>query len=139
MIMRVLELENVTVRQIARPLAETVTIPGDASVADAMKLFRASGLTRLPVWQQNDGIRRIAGLVSAESLMFTPELDPTRPVVELIAPGLFLAEDSRLDAALDRMQRGGQRLAVVLGRDGREVGIVGLEDILKTIFGEVRL
>ena len=52
---------------------------------------------------------------------------------------MFLAEDLRLDAALERMQRGGQRLAVVLGRDGREVGIVGLEDILRTIFGEVRL
>jgi CBS domain containing-hemolysin-like protein len=41
--------------------------------------------------------------------------------------------------ALDRLQRGGQRLAVVLGRDGREVGIVSLADILKTIFGEVKL
>jgi len=139
MITRVLDLENVTVRQIAKPLTETVTIAGEATVADAMKLFRESGLTRLPVWLPAERGRRIGGLVSAESLMFTPELDGTRPVAELIVPGLFLAEDSRLDAALDRMQRGGQRLAVVLGRDGREVGIVGLEDILKTIFGEVRL
>ncbi len=139
MITRVLDLENVTVRQIAKPLAETVTIDGDATVADAMKVFRESGLTRLPVWQQTDSGPRIAGLVNAESLMFAPELEATRKVAELITPGLFLAEDLRLDAALERMQRGGQRLAVVLGRDGREVGIVGLEDILKTIFGEVRL
>jgi putative hemolysin len=139
MITRVLDLENVTVRQITKPLPEAVTIAGEATVADAMKLFRESGYTRLPVWQQREGGRRIAGLVSAESLIFNAELAATRPVAELIAPGLFLAEDSRLDAALERMQRGGQRLAVVLGRDGREVGIVGLEDILKTIFGEVRL
>ena len=52
---------------------------------------------------------------------------------------MFLEEDLRLDVALERLQRGGQRLAVVLGRDGREVGIVSLEDILKTIFGEVKL
>jgi putative hemolysin len=139
MITRVLDLENVTVRQITKPLPEAVTIAGEATVADAIKLFRESGYTRLPVWQQREGGRRIAGLVSAESLIFNAELAATRPVAELIAPGLFLAEDSRLDAALERMQRGGQRLAVVLGRDGREVGIVGLEDILKTIFGEVRL
>jgi CBS domain containing-hemolysin-like protein len=37
------------------------------------------------------------------------------------------------------MQRSGQRLAIVLGRDQREVGIVSLQDILKVIFGEVRL
>jgi CBS domain containing-hemolysin-like protein len=41
--------------------------------------------------------------------------------------------------ALRRMQRSGQRLAVVLGRDRREIGIVTLQDILKLVFGEVNL
>ena len=54
-------------------------------------------------------------------------------------PALFLDEEARLEVALRRMQRGGQRFAVVLGRDQREVGIVTLEDILKVIFGEVKL
>jgi CBS domain containing-hemolysin-like protein len=71
--------------------------------------------------------------------MFSAEQNPARKVSEMIAPGLFVDENARLDIALERLQRGGQRLAVVLGRDGQEVGIVGLEDILKTIFGEVRL
>jgi len=139
MINRVLDLENVTVRQIAKPLAEAVTISFDATVDEALKLFRESGLTRLPVWQQRGNSQRIAGLVSAESLMFGPSSEPTRKVAELIGPALFLDEDLRLDAALERLQRGGQRLAVVLGRNGQEVGIVSLSDILKTIFGEVRL
>jgi CBS domain containing-hemolysin-like protein len=71
--------------------------------------------------------------------MFSAEQNPARKVAEMIAPGLFVDENARLDATLERLQRGGQRVAVVLGRDGKEVGIVGLEDILKTIFGEVRL
>jgi CBS domain containing-hemolysin-like protein len=37
------------------------------------------------------------------------------------------------------MQRSGQRLAIVLGRDRRETGILSLEDVLKIIFGEVNL
>jgi len=37
------------------------------------------------------------------------------------------------------MQRAGQRLAIVLARDGAETGIVSLEDILKVMFGEVKL
>jgi putative hemolysin len=139
MITRVLDLENVAVRQIARPLNEAVTVSAAAPVAEAMRLFHDSGYTRLPVWQERDGGRRIAGLVCADDLMYQAELNQAQPVGELIAPGLFVAEDLRLDVVLERMQRGGQRLAVVLGRDGREVGIVGLEDILKTIFGEVRL
>lgn len=139
MITRVLDLENATVRQIAKPLVEAVTISGEATVGEAVKLFRESGLTRLPVWQQRSGLRRVAGLVSAESLVFGTPADPERRVADLIVPALFLEENSRLDVALERLQRAGQRLAVVLGREGQEVGIVSLEDILKTVFGEVRL
>jgi magnesium and cobalt exporter, CNNM family len=139
MITRVLDLENLTVRQIARPLAEATTIPGEATVADALKLFRETGLTRLLVWQQREGARRIAGLVGVEGLMFNAQLDPARKVSEVITPASFMDENLRLDVALERLQRGGQRLAVVLGRDGQEVGIVSLSDILKTIFGEVKL
>jgi CBS domain containing-hemolysin-like protein len=139
MINRVLDLENLTVRQIIKPMADVVTISAEATAADALKVFRESGHTRLPVWQQRDGAQRIAGILSAESLMFSAEQNPARKVSEMIAPGLFVDENARLDIALERLQRGGQRVAVVLGRDGQEVGIVGLEDILKTIFGEVRL
>lgn len=139
MITRVLDLENVTVRQITTPLAEAVTISADATLAEALRVLRESGHTRLPVWQEQSGTRRIAGLLGSENVLFNAPPAATARVADLITPGLFLNEDLRLDAALERLQRGGQRLAVVMGRDGREIGIVGLEDILKTIFGEVRL
>jgi len=45
----------------------------------------------------------------------------------------------RLEIALRRMQRAGQRLAIVLTRDRQEAGVVALEDILKLMFGEVKL
>jgi CBS domain containing-hemolysin-like protein len=50
-----------------------------------------------------------------------------------------LEEDLRLEIALRRMQRGGQRLAIVLARDRREIGILSLQDVLRVIFGEVSL
>jgi CBS domain containing-hemolysin-like protein len=45
----------------------------------------------------------------------------------------------RLEEALGRMRRGGRRLAVVMGRDERELGVIALRDVLRVIFGEVRL
>ena len=54
-------------------------------------------------------------------------------------PALYLSEEMRLEEALRRMQRSGQRLGIVLGRDQRELGLVSLHDILKFIFGEVSL
>ena len=54
-------------------------------------------------------------------------------------PALYLEEDLRLEVALRRMQRSGQRLVIVLGRDRREIGIISLQDVLKIIFGDVSL
>ncbi|MBE0544319.1 MAG: DUF21 domain-containing protein [Verrucomicrobia bacterium] len=139
LINRVLELENQTVRQITRTLAETVTVNSETPVAEVLALCRERRLTRLPVWTIGDGRRRIVGMVNVNGLLFATELDPSRLVCEHLKPAVFLDEAMRLDAALSRMQRSGQRLAVVLGRDGREVGVVSLEDILKVIFGEVEL
>ena len=79
----------------------------------------------------------MAGFVSMDVLLFQPELNLTRPLAEHVRPALYLDEDVRLEVALQRMQRSGQRLAIVLGRDRRETGIVTLEDILKVVFGEV--
>ena len=57
----------------------------------------------------------------------------------LVLGGLAAVAAPLAAASTERAPPRKPRLAVVLGRDGREVGIVGLEDILKTIFGEVRL
>ena len=79
----------------------------------------------------------MAGFVSMDVLLFQPELNLTRPLAEHVRPALYLDEDVRLEVALQRMQRSGQRLAIVLGRDRRETGLVTLEDILKVVFAEV--
>lgn len=139
MINRVLDLQNLTVRQIATPLAQTVTIGAQTLTSEVLKLARERGLTRLPVWELRDGGQRIIGLVTANTLLFQPNLEAAKPVADHVKPALYLDEDLRLEDALRRMQRGGQRLAVVVGRNQRETGIVSLEDILKVIFGEVKL
>jgi CBS domain containing-hemolysin-like protein len=73
------------------------------------------------------------------TLLYQPALDPNKPVGEYVKPALYLAEDLRLEVALRRLQRSGQRLAIVLGRDRREIGILSLQDVLKVIFGQVSL
>jgi putative hemolysin len=139
MINRVLDLQSLTVRQVMSPLAQAVTTTAQASVADVLALVRQHQVTRLPVWEARDGAQRIIGLVNLDHLLFQLDLDLARPVAEHVKPALYLEEDARLEVALRRMQRSGQRLAIVLARDRREIGLLSLEDALKVIFGEVRL
>jgi putative hemolysin len=139
MITRVLDLQTLTVRQVMLPLAEVVTVEAGMRIGEVLELCKERNLTRLPVWEARGSERRITGLASLNRLLFRSDLDPARPVGEYMMPALFLEEDLRLEVALRRLQRGGHRLAIVLGRDQREIGVLSLQDVLKVIFGEVSL
>jgi len=139
MINRVLDLQSLTVRQAVTPMEGTATIPSSTPLAEALKLCRARGVSRLPVWENRDGQKRVIGLLNINPLLFQAEMDLDRPVSAYVKPALYLEEDLRLEVALRRMQRSGQRLGIVVGRQRREIGVISLPDVLKIIFGEVKL
>jgi putative hemolysin len=140
MIERVLDLQSLRVGHVMVPLAKAVTVTTQTPVAEAMLTCRERGMSRLPVWHEQGGARRIVGLFNLRSLLYSQgALEQTKPVNQYVAPATFLDVDTKLDDAMRHLQRTGQRLAIVLSRDRRELGIVSLQDILKAIFGQVRL
>ncbi|HXU79178.1 MAG TPA: CNNM domain-containing protein [Methylomirabilota bacterium] len=139
MINRVLDLQTLTVRQVLKPMDLAVTITTQTPLGEALGVCRERKLTRLPVWEQREQERRVVGLLSLNPLLYQQDVDPARPAGEFVSAALYLEEDLRLEVALRRMQRSGQRLAIVLGRDRREIGILSLQDVLRLIFGEVSL
>ena len=120
-----------------KPLDQAVAMTAQTPVSAALALCRERRLTRLPVWESRDGGQRIIGLLALNTLLYQPALDTNKPVGDFVKPALFLDEDLRLEVALRRLQRSGQRLAIVLSRERREIGILSLQDVLKVIFGEV--
>src|SRR5262249_46272312 len=139
MINRVLDLQNLTLRQIAIPLSNAVTVSAKASVDEVLSLARVHHFNRLPVWSEAGAQRKIVGVLNLRSLLYEDRIPAERPAGDYLQPALYLEEETRLEIALRQMQRTGQRLAIVLGRNQRELGVVGLQDVLKVIFGEVRL
>jgi CBS domain containing-hemolysin-like protein len=139
MINRVFDLQTLTVRQVMKPLEQAVAITAQTPVSAALELCREHKHTRLPVWENRDGGQRIIGMLALSTLLYQPALDAAKPVGDYMKPALFLDEDLRLEVALRRLQRSGERLAIVLGRERREIGILSLQDVLKVIFGEVNL
>jgi putative hemolysin len=139
MINRVLDLQSLTVRQAVTPLHQAATVTTQTSLGQALALCRDRGVNRLPVLETRDRQQRVVGLLSLKTVLFQEELDLERPVSAYLKPALYLEEDLRLEVALRRMQRSGQRLGIVLGRERREIGVISLPDVLKVIFGEVSL
>jgi putative hemolysin len=139
MINRVLDLQSLTVRQAMKPLNRAAMIGAHEPVSQAMAICRDQKLTRLPAYETRNGQQRIVGLVSMNTVLYDPAMTPAHKVSDYLRPALYLDENLRLEVALRRMQRSGQRLGVVLGRDQREVGLLSLQDVLRIIFGEVSL
>lgn len=139
MINRVLDFASLTVRHVSVPLEKVITVQVTTPMSTVLDLCRQKQLTRIPVEQSVNGRSRIVGLVSLKTVLYAPEFSPDRTAGDYVKPALFLDEDLRLEEALRRMQRGGQRAAIVLGRNRDEVGMISLQDVLKAIFGEVSL
>lgn len=138
MINRVLDLQNLTVRDVTIPMARVCAVPATMPVSEVVAIGGGKGYNRLPVWREEGGKRRIAGMVSLWTILFSEGLDPSKAVGELLKPALYLDDTLRLELALRQMQRTGQRLAIVLDRHKAELGVVSLQDVLKVIFGEAR-
>jgi putative hemolysin len=136
MINRVLDLQNLTVRQITIPLNKTVLVPETASLSELLAIFRHKGFSRLPVTRKEQSGERIVGLVNLRSLIYESDIEPAKTARDFLRPALYFNDDLRLEVALRRLQQGRQRLAIVLARDRREIGIISLHDILRVIFGE---
>ena len=139
MINRVLDLQNLTVSHILVPIQRSVTVRTDTLLSEALVLCRERGLSRLPVWRSDGKTARVIGIFNLKSLLYRADLQPHKKAGDYVKPATFVDADMRLEEAMRHLQRAGQRLAIVLGRDGREVGIISLHDILKTVFGEVKL
>ena len=139
MISRVLDQQNVTLRQVMIPMSRVLSASMTTTVRKLIEELQQHPHEQVPVWEEQAGAPRIVGIVRVHALLSPAEDVAGRVVGDLVQPALYLDEKLRLDEALRRMQRSGERLAIVLGRDGRELGVVGLQDILQAIFGEVSL
>ncbi|MGV3771571.1 MAG: CNNM domain-containing protein [Verrucomicrobiales bacterium] len=137
MINRVLDLQNIPVRQLNIPFSKFPTVLSETPLGELIEIFKDAQLNSIPVWS-NHNKQRVAGTVNVKSFMFQ-ETKSDAVTSDFIAPALFVDENIRLDEALRRMQRTGNRLAIIVGRNRTEIGAITLESILQVIFGEVNL
>ncbi|MHA3683646.1 hemolysin family protein [Leucobacter sp. HY1908] len=123
-ISQVIELSSMTVGSIVRTDKAPSSVPVHATAADVRAVAAESGHLRLLVGSDADC--RVAHVRDTLAVADeTPAAEISRPAMSL-APG-----DSAYDA-LARMRRGQVQLAIVV-EDGRLVGVITLDDLLREI------
>ncbi len=134
--MRVLELGEITVQDIMIPTSDVVGIDLDDQWDRALATIRQSGYTRLPVYRES--MDNVVGVLHVKRLVRHADLEKlTKADLEgLLDEPYFVPEATTLNRQLVQFQRSRQRTGFVVDEYGDVQGIVTLEDLLEEIVGD---
>jgi len=131
-------LRRLRVADVAIPKAEIVAIPQDIDHADLIDVFRESGFSRLPVYQ--DTLDKPLGLLLLKDLVLQQGFDLTsgvKTIGSLLRPLLFVPPSMSLVVLLQKMQAERMHMALVIDEYGGVDGLVTIEDLLEQVVGQI--
>lgn len=129
-----LELGRRPVGEIVLPAAEVVRAPLGVTPEGLEALAARSGFSRFPV---ADGDGRVLGYLHVKDALDADPRDAAFPRTAL-RPITRVGAATPLDDVLTAMRAASAHLAAVVDEDGRGVGLVTMEDVLKVLVGPPR-
>ena len=136
MMVRLLDLESVSVNDIMVPRSEIVGIDIEQDITDIIDQTSTSQHTLLPVYKGE--INSVIGILHLRRLakfLHSEEFNKA-DLLQLTREPYYVPEATPLHTQLLNFQKEKQRIALVVDEYGDVQGIVTLEDILEEIVGE---
>ena len=150
MILRAMELGDITVRQVMVPRPRIFSLPADMPLDQASARVVEEQHSRVPVYDPQRGPEHIVGLLYSKDVSrwmrmryAKAAIDPGSPrlahmtVRELMRDVLVVPETKPLPDLLVEFRRRKRHLAVVVDEFGSTAGVVTVEDVLEQIVGEI--
>ncbi|MBJ7356066.1 hemolysin family protein [Nocardioides sp.] len=126
-----------TVSTVLMPPDSLTTVRRGSTAADVEALCAATGYSRFPVVDDQDG--GLLGYLHIKDVLETDETLRQRVVEDKwVRPFASVAADDLLHDALETLQRKGAHMAVVVDGDGATLGLATLEDVIEELVGEIR-
>jgi CBS domain containing-hemolysin-like protein len=133
---RSLTFANKTAADALVPRTAIVALRQDANIGELTRLALESGLSRLPVFEED--LDNIVGIANVKDTYRYPiEQRPSQPVRTILREPRFVPESRDLESLLIEMRRDRQHLIVVVDEYGGTEGIIALEDLLEEIVGDI--
>ncbi len=136
MLLRILELENITVDDIMLPRSEIEAIDIDADWDDIVAQLATSHHTRLPVYKGSmDNVVGLLNLRKVLHLSQTGEFNK-ESLMKIMREPYFIPAGSPITQQLLNLQAARRRFGLVVDEYGDVKGLVTVEEILEEIVGE---
>ena len=132
-------LTRLRVEDVMIPRVEVVAVPVDIDKDELLRVFRDSGMTRLPIYQET--LDTPLGLVHLKDFALrhgfnggqAAELD----LRSMMRPLLYAPPSMPIGVLLQKMQTDRIHMALVIDEYGGVDGLVTLEDLIEQVLGEI--
>jgi CBS domain containing-hemolysin-like protein len=135
-IQKVFKLKDITAGDMMTPKSFVSFLDGNKTLGDLEEDIKRSKHSRIPIYDRTHN--NILGIVyQKELLVALLEGKRNSPLKDFSQKPLIVPEGKLGDDLLRDFKDSKQHLAVVVGDHGNVVGVVGLEDVLEELVGEI--
>jgi len=125
MIHNVVDFQNVTARDVMKPLSKVASLKSDSTIDDVFNMSRSSGFDRLPVIGANGDA---VGLVNVLDILL--DKDPPQSLNRYMRRMVTVQESEPAARAVQRLRAARLGLAAVVDQKRNLIGVVTSEDLI---------
>ena len=134
LIQNAIEFDKLEAWDVITPRVDVVAIEIDTPKDEVSKVFRETGFSRLPVYEET--IDRMLGVLNQKDFS-NYIMNSNREVSEFVKPIVYMAGSAKIAELLKKMQKIKTHIAVIIDEHGGTEGIVTMEDIIEELVGEI--
>jgi putative hemolysin len=138
MLHNVFEFGNNPVKEVMVPRTEVVWVEKGTKLADFLKLYTKSPLSRFPVY--DDNMDNVVGILSVKDVLMAQAkktITGEGVIDDLIRPAYFAPETKLISELFTEMRDKNYRMTVVVDEFGGTAGVVSLSRLMEEIVGPV--
>ncbi|MDJ1007553.1 MAG: hemolysin family protein [Paracoccaceae bacterium] len=131
-------LRRMRVEDVMIPKVEIVSVPVTSTKSELVDVFRDSGLTRLPVY--NETLDSPLGMVHLKDFALQHGFNGTGErfnLRKMLRPLIYAPPSMPIGVLLQKMQSDRRHLALVIDEYGGVDGLVTIEDLIEQVVGEI--
>ena len=134
LITNAIEFDDLEAIDVITPRVDIVAVELGTSVEEIGRTFKESGLSRLPVYE--DDLDNIIGILNQKDF-HNYVVGENRELEQYIKPVAYVAESIKAAVLLKKMQTKKTHIAIIVDEYGGTTGLVTMEDIIEELVGKI--
>lgn len=134
LITNAIEFDDLEAIDVITPRVDIVAVELGTSVDEIGRTFKESGLSRLPVYE--DDLDNIIGIINQKDF-HNYVVGENRELEQYIKPVAYVAESIKAAVLLKKMQTKKTHIAIIVDEYGGTTGLVTMEDIIEELVGKI--